>query len=98
MGFYETLANSVNLSPIIAPLLEIINAIIWPSISVIGAIGSVYCIFLGLKIARSDEQNSREKAKRDLMGAIIGFIIIFVLIVMLKIATPILQTWVERQI
>lgn len=92
------LAANIDFNPIIAPILEILNAILWPAIAVVVAVGSIYCIVLGLKIAKSDEQNSREKAKKDLIGAIIGFVIIFVLIVSLKIAVPILEQWVKSQI
>ena len=92
------LAADVDFSPVIAPILEVINALLWPCIAIVGAVGTIYCIFLGLKIAKSDEQNSREKAKKDLIGAIIGFLIIFVLIVALKIAMPILQSWVQKQV
>ena len=92
------LAASIDFSPIIAPILEILNAILWPAISVVVAVGSIYCIVLGVKIAKCDEQNSREKAKKDLIGAIIGFVIIFVLIVALKIAVPILEQWVKSQL
>jgi len=92
------LAANIDFNPIIAPILEILNAILWPAIAVVVAVGSIYRIVLGLKIAKSDEQNSREKAKKDLIGAIIGFVIIFVLIVSLKIAVPILEQWVKSQI
>lgn len=68
------------------------------AIAIVGAVGTIYCIILGIKLAKSDEQNSREKAKKDLIGAIVGFVIIFVLIVALKIALPILQDWVQSQI
>ena len=89
---------SVDFSPVIAPILEILNAILWPAIALVGAIGTIYCIVLGVKLAKSDEQNSREKAKKYLVGAIVGFVAIFVLIVSLKIALPILQDWVQSQI
>lgn len=89
---------SVDLNPIIQPILEILDAILWPAIAIVVAVGTIYCIVLGVKIAKSDEQNSREKAKKDLIGAIIGFVIIFVLIVVLKIAVPILEEWVKSQI
>lgn len=89
---------SVDFSPVIAPILEVLNAILWPAIALVGAIGTIYCIVLGVKLAKSDEQNSREKAKKDLVGAIVGFVAIFVLIVSLKIALPILQDWVQSQI
>ena len=87
-----------NFNPIIQPVLDVLNAVLWPAIAIVGSVGSIYCVFLGLKIAKSDEQNSREKAKKDLIGAIIGFALIFVLIVALKIAMPILQDWVKSQI
>ncbi|HBS02274.1 MAG TPA: hypothetical protein DEA63_00145 [Firmicutes bacterium] len=89
---------SVDLNPIIQPILEILDAILWPAIAIVVAVGTIYCIVLGVKIAKSDEQNSREKAKKDLIGAIIGFVIIFVLIVALKIAVPILEEWVKSQV
>ena len=88
---------SVDLNPIIQPILEILDAILWPAIAIVVAVGTIYCIVLGVKIAKSDEQNSREKAKKDLIGAIIGFVIIFVLILALKIAVPILENWVKAQ-
>lgn len=88
---------AVDFAPIIAPILEVINALLWPCIAIVGAVGSIYCVFLGIKIAKSDEQNSRQKAKQDLIGAIVGFLIIFVLIVALKIAMPILQNWVANR-
>ena len=53
---------------------------------------------LGVKLAKADEAGSREKAKKDLIGAIIGFVVIFVLIAGLKILMPILQDWVGSQI
>jgi len=90
--------SGVDFMPIIAPIMEVVDALLWPCIAIIGAVGTIYCVFLGLKIAKSDEQNSREKAKKDLIGAIVGFLIIFVLIVVLKTAMPILQSWVQNQI
>jgi hypothetical protein len=89
--------SDVNFYPVVEPILEILDAILWPAIAVVVAVGSIYCIFLGVKIAKSDEQNSREKAKKDLLGAIVGFVIIFVLILALKIAVPILENWVKAQ-
>lgn len=92
------LLAAVDFAPVIAPILEVLNAILWPAIAIIGAVGTIYCIVLGVKLAKSDEQNSREKAKKDLIGAIIGFVAIFVLIVALKVSLPILQAWVQAQI
>lgn len=92
------LLAAVDFAPVIAPILEVLNAILWPAIAIVGAVGTIYCIVLGVKLAKSDEQNSREKAKKDLIGAVIGFVAIFVLIVALKVSLPILQDWVQTQI
>ncbi len=88
---------AIDFAPIIKPVLDVLNAILYPAIAIVGAVGTIYCVFLGVKVAKSDEQNSREKAKKDLIGAVIGFLIIFVLIVGLKIAMPILLDWVKTQ-
>ena len=77
---------------------QLCNAILWPAIGLVGAIGTIYCIILGVRLAKADEAGSREKAKKDLIGAIIGFVVIFVLIVGLKVLMPILQDWVSTQV
>ena len=89
--------TDVDFYPVIQPILEILDAILWPAIAIVVAVGTIYCIFLGVKISKADEQNSREKAKKDLIGAVIGFVLIFVLILALKIAVPILEDWVKSQ-
>ena len=94
----KNMLASINFSPVLEPVLEVINAILWPAIGLVGALGTIYCIILGVKLAKSDEAGSREKAKKDLIGAIIGFVVIFALIVGLKVLMPILQDWVSTQI
>lgn len=91
------LADNVDFYPVIQPILSVLDAILWPAIAIVVAVGTIYCIVLGVRIGKCDEQNSREKAKKDLIGAIIGFVIIFVLILSLKIAVPILENWVKSQ-
>ena len=66
--------TDVDFYPVIQPILEILDAILWPAIAIVVAVGTIYCIFLGVKISKADEQNSREKAKKDMIGAVIGFI------------------------
>ena len=94
----NSMLSYIDFNPFLAPVLEVLNAILWPAIALVGAIAMIYCIVLGIKVAKADEAGSREKAKKDLIGAIIGFVTIFVLIVALKIAMPILQDWVGTQI
>lgn len=92
------LLTAIDFSPIVSPIIDVLNAILWPMIAVVGAAGTIYCVVLGVRIAKADDPSVREKAKRDLLGAIIGFVLIFVLIIALKLAMPILQDWVKTQI
>ncbi len=89
--------TDVDFYPVIQPILEILDAILWPAIANVVGVGTIYCIFLGVKISKVDEQNSREKAKKDLIGAVIGFVLIFVLILALKNDVSILEDWVKSQ-
>ena len=57
---------AIDFNPILAPVLEVLNAILWPAIGLVGSIGTIYCIVLGVKLAKADEAGSREKAKKDL--------------------------------
>lgn len=91
-------SSNIDFNPVLQPVLDILNAILWPAIALIGAVGTIYCVVLGVKLAKNDEAGSREKAKKDLVGAIIGFAAIFVLILGLKILMPILQEWVQSQL
>ena len=60
--------TDVDFYPVIRPILEILDAILWPAIAIVVAVGTIYCIFLRVKISKSDEQNSREKVQMDLVG------------------------------
>ncbi len=65
-------------------------------IAIVGAIGALYCVLLGVKFAKAEEPQDREKAKTHLKNAIIGFVLIFVLIVVLRLAMPQLLKWVQE--
>lgn len=88
----------VDFNPVVQPIINVLGAILWPAIAVIGAIGTIYSIVLGVRFAKAEDPNSREIAKKNLVGAVVGFLIIFILIVALKLTLPILQDWVEQQV
>ena len=62
---------------------------------IVGAAGALYCVVLGVKFAKAEEPQDREKAKGVLKIAIIGFVLIFVLILALKLLMPIMVNWVN---
>ena len=77
------------------PIINLIQMAAGPVIAVVGALGVIYCVFLGAKLAKAEEPHDREKAKNSLKNAIIGFILIFVLILALMIGLPAMTQWLN---
>ena len=69
-----------------------------PALGIVGALGAIYCIILGAKLAKAEEPQDREKAKNSLKNAIVGFVLIFVLIVVLKLGMTAMQSWMSSSI
>lgn len=93
------LTNTSGADPFAAmsdPIVTFIESAFAPLISLVVAIGVIYCVFLGLKLAKAEEPQDREKAKQHLKNAIIGFILIFVLVVALRVGVKPLQNWVSN--
>lgn len=76
-----------------APIIDLLNMVLGPALAIVGALGAIFCIMLGVKYAKAEEPQDREKAKHSLKNAIIGFVLIFVLLVALKIGLPAMQEW-----
>lgn len=78
------------------PIIDLLDMIITPALLIVGALGAVFCILLGVKYAKAEEPQDREKAKHGLRNAVIGFVLIFVLLVALKIGLPAMTKWYEN--
>lgn len=85
--------GDVNLSQVTDPIVNLINTFAGPVIGLVTALGVIYCILLGVKLAKAEEPQDREKAKGALKNAIIGFVLIFVLIVALTRFVPVMVGW-----
>ena len=75
------------------PIISLIDSLLGPLLGIVGAAGAIYCVVLGVKFARAEEAQDREKAKGALKNAIIGFVLIFVLLVALKLLMPQMIQW-----
>ena len=93
---FATSTGNTNFDSITTPIVDLISSLLGPALAIVGAVGSLYCVVLGVKYAKAEEPQDREKAKSHLKNAIIGFVLIFVLMLALKLGTPILQDWVTR--
>ena len=81
----------------VLPIVSLLNQIVGPALALVGAIGTLYCVLLGVKFAKAEEPQEREKAKSHLKNAIIGFVLIFVLIAALNITLKPLTEWAAKQ-
>ena len=81
---------------VVSPIVLLLNQLMGPVLGIVGALGSLYCIMLGVKFAKAEEQQDREKAKDALKNAIIGFVLIFILLVGLNALMPIMVTWAQN--
>ena len=87
--------NDAKLDQVAAPIVDLLSQVFNVLMLLVGAVGAIYCISLGVKFARAEEPQEREKAKSHLKNAIIGFVLIFVLVVALRIAIPNLSAWMN---
>ena len=79
------------------PIVGLINDLFAPAMTIVVAVGTLYCIILGVKFAKAEEPQEHEKAKNHLKNAIIGFVLIFVLVVALKLSVGPLTAWMNAQ-
>ena len=82
-----------DLNQIVKPLIEVLDVLVPVLLGVVGAVGAIWVIFLGVKYARAEEPQEHEKARNSLKHAIIGFVLIFVLLIALQIGLAIFKNW-----
>ncbi len=95
---YSGYANAADLSGVVKPIVELINSFINPLLALVGAGGVLFCIMLGVKFATAEEPQEREKRKQSLKTAIIGYVLIFVLVVALKLSIGPLTKWMNSSV
>lgn len=78
------------------PIVKLVDMILAPAITLVGALGVIWCIILGVKLAKAEEPQEREKAKGALKNAIVGYVLIFVLIVVMKLSIAPLTNWMNE--
>ena len=94
------LAESIkqsDIEKIVKPLLDVLGVLVPVLLSVVGAVGAIWVIFLGVKYAKAEEPQEHEKARNSLKHAIIGFVLIFVLLLSLHIGVQIFTNWYTEQ-
>lgn len=88
-------ASGPDINSAVSPIYTIVSVIMPVALSLVFLIGLFKCISLGIAFAKSDENGTHEKAKKDLIWAIVGFTLIFVLIAVMWALKEPLITWLE---
>lgn len=92
----ESSVEPPELEKVTAPIIGLIDSAFNVIVPVVAALGAIFCVVLGVKYSKAEEPQEREKAKSHLKAAIIGFVIIFVLVVALKIGTSVMIPWMQE--
>lgn len=88
--------QGADLNSVVNPVIGLINSLVNPLLLLVGAGGAVYAIILGFKYATAEEPQEREKRKQSIKSFLIGYVLIFVLLVVLKLGIPTLNTWMTN--
>lgn len=72
---------------IVKPIDELLDVIIVPLLILIGSAGLIYSIVLGVNYSKAENADKREEAKKRLVNTIIGFVVLLVLLVLLRVFT-----------
>jgi hypothetical protein len=91
-NFLAAISQS-QIQKVVQPVLDICNVLVPVALMVVGALGALWCILLGVKYAKTDDPQEHEKAKKGLKNAIIGFVLIFVLLIALQIGVEVFTDW-----
>lgn len=62
-----------------------VDLVIWPLMILVGAAGSIYAVVLGVNMAKADSGEKREEAKKRLITAVVGLVIVVALILLMRL-------------
>ena len=65
-----------------------ISIVLYVIMGLVGAAGAIYAIYLGIQLARADEQSKREEAKKHLITVLIAIAVTIVLVVFFNELLP----------
>lgn len=71
-----------------ADALNVVTLVLWIILAAVGAAGIIYSIYLGVKLARAEDQSKRDEAKKHLITVVIAIVVTLVLIVFFNTLLP----------
>lgn len=88
--FINNMSGLDDQKELLGQVFNIISIVLWVVLAIVGAIGSIYAIYLGVQLARADEQGKRDDAKKHLITTVIAVGVTIALILVFNIFLPML--------
>lgn len=70
---------------ILVPILKVLDNLLVPVIIILGVAGMIYAIVIGVQYAKAESSDKRDEAKKRLINAVIGVVIMLVALIGMKI-------------
>ena len=67
------------------PILKVLDEIVWPILIVLASVGVIYAIYLGVILAKAENAEAREEAKKRIINVVIAIVIVVVLVLLMKL-------------
>lgn len=67
-----------------------ISIVLYIIMGIVGAAGAIYAIYLGIQLARADEQSKRDDAKKHLITVLIAVAVTIVLVLFFNLLLPLI--------
>lgn len=71
-----------------AGAISTVEMVLWIIIGVVGLAAVVYSIYLGIQLARAEDQSKRDEAKKHLITVLIAIVVTLVLVVFFLYLLP----------
>ena len=72
----------------VTKILVPISTVLWVLLILVGAAGSIYAVYVGVKMARAESQEQRDENKKRLINIIISIVVVIVLIIFFNSFLP----------
>ena len=82
--------------PWLRNLVDVLNSVVAPILIVIGAVGIIYAIYLGVMLAKAENAEKREEAKKRIINVIVAIVITAALIFLMYLFSNNLDWFVSH--
>lgn len=66
-------------------IIDALEGLMNPLLILVGTAGSLYAVYLGVIMAKAEDQGKRDEAKKKVINAVLALVVIVILILLLKL-------------